>query len=45
MTSAGGLGRTLRVVEGDFQCLLELLDVRLAVCVAEYSGEVLDGLG
>ena len=33
------------MVEGDFQCLLELLDIRSAVCVAQYRGEVLDGVG
>ena len=34
-----------RVVEGDLQFLLELLDVCSAVCVAEYAGEMLDGVG
>ena len=34
-----------RVVEGDFQFLLELLDVCSAVCVAKQSGEMLDGVG
>ena len=33
------------VVEGDFQCLLEFLDVCSAVRVAEYPGKVLDGVG
>ena len=33
------------MVEGDLQSLLELLDVRPAVCVAEHAGEVLDGVG
>ena len=34
-----------RVVEGDLQFLLELLDVCPAVCVAEHTGEMLDGVG
>ena len=34
-----------RVVEGDSQFLLELLDVCPAVCVAEHAGEMLDGVG
>ena len=33
------------MVEVDFQCLLELLDVCSAVGVAGYQGEVLDGVG
>ena len=33
------------MVEGDFQSVLELLDVRRAVCVAEHAGEMLDGVG
>ena len=33
------------MVEGVFQCLLELLDVCSAVRVAKYPGEVLDGVG
>ena len=33
------------MVEGDFQCLLNFLDVCSAVHVAEYPGEVLDGVG
>ena len=32
------------MVEGDLQSVLELLDVRPAVCVAEYAGEMLDGV-
>ena len=34
-----------RVVEGDLQFLLELLDVCPAVCVAKHAGEMLDGVG
>ena len=34
-----------RVVEGDLQFLLELLDVCRAVRVAEHPGEMLDGIG
>ena len=34
-----------RVVEGDLQFLLELLDVCSAVSVAEHAGEMLDGVG
>ena len=34
-----------RVVEGDLQFLLELLDVCPAVCVAENAGRMLDGVG
>ena len=30
------------MVEGDLQSVLELLDVRPAVCVAEHAGEMLD---
>ena len=48
MLSAGGLGRTLGVApsgRGDFQFLLVLLDVRSAVPVAEFSVEMLDGVG
>ena len=33
------------MVEGDLQSVLELLDVRPAVCVAEHAGEMLDGVG
>ena len=33
------------VVEGDLQSVLELLDKRPAVCVAEHAGEMLDGVG
>ena len=33
------------MVEGDLQSVLELLDVRPAVCVAEHAGEMLDGIG
>ena len=33
------------MVEGDFECLLELLDVCSAVRVAHYPREVLDGAG
>ena len=33
-----------RVVEGDLQFLLELLDVCPAVCVAEHADEMLDGV-
>ena len=33
------------MVEGDLQSVLELLDVRPAVCVAEQAGEMLDGVG
>ena len=33
------------MVEGDLQFLLELLDVCPAVRVAEYAGEMLDGVG
>ena len=32
------------MVEGDLQSVLELLDVRPAVCVAEHAGEMLDGV-
>ena len=34
-----------RVVEGDLQFLLELLDLCPAVCVVEHAGEMLDGVG
>ena len=33
------------MVEGDFQCLLGFMDVCLTVRVAEYPGEVVDGIG
>ena len=33
------------MVEGDLRSVLELLDVRPAVCVAERAGEMLDGVG
>ena len=33
------------MVAGDLQSVLELLDVRLAVCVAEHAGEMLDRVG
>ena len=33
------------MVEGDLQSVLELLDVRPAVCVAEHAGEMLHGVG
>ena len=33
------------MVEGDLQSVLELLNVRPAVCVAEHAGEMLDGVG
>ena len=33
------------MVEGDLQSVLELLDVRPAVCVAEHRGQMLDGVG
>ena len=33
------------MVEGDLRSVLELLDVRPAVCVAEHAGEMLDGVG
>ena len=33
------------MVERDLQSVLELLDVRLAVCVAKHAGEMLDGVG
>ena len=33
------------MVDGDLQPVLELLDVRPAVCVAEHAGEILDGVG
>ena len=33
------------MVEGYLQSVLELLDVRPAVCVAEQAGEMLDGVG
>ena len=33
------------MVEGDLQSVLEPLDVRPAVCVAEHAGEMLDGVG
>ena len=33
------------MVEGDLQSVLELLDVRPAVCVAEHAGKMLDGVG
>ena len=33
------------MVEGDLQSVLELLDVRPAVCVAKHAGEMLDGVG
>ena len=33
-----------RLVEGDLQFLLELLDVCPAVCVAGHAGEMLDGV-
>ena len=33
------------MVEGDLQSVLELLDVRLAACVAEHAREMLDGVG
>ena len=33
------------MVEGDFQCLLELLNVCSAVQVAEYPGQELDWVG
>ena len=33
------------MVEGDLQSVLELLDVRPAVCVAEHAGEMLDRVG
>ena len=33
------------MVEGDLQSVLELLDVRPAVCGAEHAGEMLDGVG
>ena len=33
------------MVEGYLQSVLELLDVRPAVCVAEHAGEMLDGVG
>ena len=33
------------VVEGDFQPLLEFLDVRLAVCVSEHAGKMSVGVG
>ena len=33
------------MIEGDLQCLLELLDVLSAVRVAEYPGEVSDRVG
>ena len=32
------------MVEGDLQSVLELLDVRPAVCVAKHAGEMLDGV-
>ena len=34
-----------RVVEGDLQFILELLDVCSTVSVAEYAGKMLDGVG
>ena len=34
-----------RVVEGDWQFLLELLEVCPALCVAEHAGEMFDGVG
>ena len=34
-----------RVVEGNLQFLLELLDVCQVVCVAEQAGKMLDGVG
>ena len=34
-----------RVVEGDLQFLLKLLDVCSAVCVTNYVGQMLDGVG
>ena len=33
------------MVEGDLQFVLELLDVRLAVCVAEHACSVVGGTG
>ena len=33
------------MLEGDLQSVLELLDVRPAICVAEHAGEMLDGVG
>ena len=33
------------MVEGDLQSVLEFLDVRSAVCIAEHAGEMLDGVG
>ena len=33
------------MVEGDLQSVLELLDVRPAVCVAKHAGKMLDGFG
>ena len=33
------------MVEGYLQSVLELLDVRPAVCVAKHAGEMLDGVG
>ena len=32
------------MVEGNLQSVLELLDVRPAVCVAEHAGEMLDAV-
>ena len=33
------------MVEGDLQSVLELLDVRPAVCVTAHEAELLDGVG